>query len=49
VFGFAAVPAPVPAVVDGTHVTGVMPVGFALPCVPAAGGVAGAGTVPAGV
>ncbi|HZU22827.1 MAG TPA: hypothetical protein VE998_08355 [Terriglobales bacterium] len=45
-FGLAAVPVPVPSVVAGTHVTGDMPAGFALPWVPLA---PGAGVTPPGV
>ena len=50
----AAVPAPVPVVVEGTQVTGEMPVGFGLPSAPplvAAGGVEvpGAGVAVPGV
>jgi len=51
--GLAAVPAPVPVVLEGTQVTGEMPVGFGLPIAPlvAAGGVEvpGAGVTPPGV
>ena len=47
VAGFAAVPAPVPVVVDGTQVTGAAPVGLALPiALPVA---LGAGVMPPGV
>jgi hypothetical protein len=52
-FGLAAVPAPVPVVVEGTQVTGAMPVGFELPIAPlvlvAGGVVPGAGVTPPGV
>src|SRR5205085_10055895 len=45
--GLAAVPGPVPAVVEGTHVTGAMPVGLALPMPLLV--APGAGVVPPGV